>query len=100
MPDRTSFAPGHIFEVLLNNVSIKHLLIGCQNFSVKLGILVNFSVQCGSLRNSLRCMEVKCLWKATAQQELRGRCNTFKENAETEVSFSVTDLQGLFLNGD
>lgn len=37
MPDRTSFAPGHIFEVLLNNVSIKHLLIGCQNFSVKLG---------------------------------------------------------------
>lgn len=34
--------PGQVFEVLLNNVSMKHLLIYLQHFSVTLGTCVEF----------------------------------------------------------
>lgn len=53
--------PSQVFEVLLNNISVKHLIISSQHFSVTLGTSVKFYYAVMLTQKfSLKHMEAKC----------------------------------------
>lgn len=89
--------PSQVSEVLLNNSSIKHLLISWQNFSVKLGTSVEFHyvVQFFEAHGS-KILIIKLQLNENCMVDL---ILSKKKYAEIAVSFKVTDLQNLFLNG-